>query len=334
MENLFMSEEKVEEETYSVIFKSLKHPIRRKILRMLLNEDLTFSHILDALSIDSGHLSYHIENLGDLITRSREGKYGLSSIGVAAVKLMSGVEEHPAIPTHKRAVEGLDIMKVYPLILVVILILAGLYFTNFTMSVKFEDRETTPETLISIRPGETFEFNVTIVFGEGMDEHRTENNALYVAKAPPINTLTLQEKGSFWFGLEGNGPYTMQTTVCSPIETDIGKWHVVIINGTQIYGTQILVYKPTRTVTSRQIFVNWHGRVLGSGRTEISQAGTYTFEIKNLGAQEISGFLSVHLRWELFHKPYFIFGIAAISLALIYPVLILLNSQKGLKIRA
>lgn len=72
-----MCAEKMEEETYSLIFKSLKHPIRRKILRMLVGKQMSFSEILNILSIDSGHLSYHIENLGELIRHSENGKYEL-----------------------------------------------------------------------------------------------------------------------------------------------------------------------------------------------------------------------------------------------------------------
>jgi len=98
-----MPGEKIEEETYSLIFRSLKHPIRRKILRILVDKELSFSQILDILSIDSGHLSYHIENLGDLVRHSSDGKYELSSIGAAAVNLMSGVEDVPKLlaPTGK-----------------------------------------------------------------------------------------------------------------------------------------------------------------------------------------------------------------------------------------
>ncbi len=101
-----MSEEKLEEETYSLIFSSLKNPIRRKILRMLAKKRLvfsgmTFSRMLESLSIDSGHLSYHLEKMGDLLTRSENGEYGLSSVGVAAVKLMTGVEDYPEVSSKK-----------------------------------------------------------------------------------------------------------------------------------------------------------------------------------------------------------------------------------------
>ncbi|TET26814.1 MAG: ArsR family transcriptional regulator, partial [Candidatus Bathyarchaeum sp.] len=87
-----MDEDNLEEETYSLIFTSLKHPIRRRILRMLADKPLTYSEILETLNIDSGHLSYHLENLGDLTVHANNGHYKLSSFGVAAVKLMGGVE--------------------------------------------------------------------------------------------------------------------------------------------------------------------------------------------------------------------------------------------------
>ena len=84
-----------EEETYSIIFQTLKHPARRKILRMLAQKPKTFSRILEELGISSSHLTYHIENLGELITKLDDGKYILSSFGRAAVETMKGVEETP-----------------------------------------------------------------------------------------------------------------------------------------------------------------------------------------------------------------------------------------------
>jgi len=57
-----VADEMPEEETYSLIYASLRHPIRRRILRMLKDKPLTFSEILEAVDIDSGHLNYHLEN--------------------------------------------------------------------------------------------------------------------------------------------------------------------------------------------------------------------------------------------------------------------------------
>jgi parallel beta-helix repeat protein len=120
-----MGKEEMEEETYSLIFKSLKHPIRRRILRMLVNKQLTFTEILDTLQVDSGHLSYHMENLGELIKHSLDGKYELSSIGKAAVDLMGGVEERPQPISHAERLKEKNVRMV---------LLGGLLITTIVLA--------------------------------------------------------------------------------------------------------------------------------------------------------------------------------------------------------
>ncbi len=85
-----------EDEIYSTMFSSLKHPARRKILRMLSEKPMTFSHMLEALDISSSHLTYHLDSLGVLVSKMEDGKYRLSSFGEASVNTMRGVEEAPA----------------------------------------------------------------------------------------------------------------------------------------------------------------------------------------------------------------------------------------------
>ena len=84
-----------EEDTYSVIFSSLKHPIRRGILRMLAGGSRSFSELQETLRIESGHLTYHLESLRHLVIKGEDGRYMLSSFGEAAVSMMHGVEEGP-----------------------------------------------------------------------------------------------------------------------------------------------------------------------------------------------------------------------------------------------
>jgi len=57
---------------------------------MLASEPMTFSEIQGKLNIDSGHLSYHLENLGDLIIRLPDNRYSLSISGREAIRLMKG----------------------------------------------------------------------------------------------------------------------------------------------------------------------------------------------------------------------------------------------------
>ena len=58
------------EETYSVIYSALKHPIRRKILRMLSDEQLSYTQMLKELDLDTGHLNYYLESLGELVMKN------------------------------------------------------------------------------------------------------------------------------------------------------------------------------------------------------------------------------------------------------------------------
>jgi DNA-binding HxlR family transcriptional regulator len=89
-----------EEEPYSNIFASLNHPVRRKILRMLSQNQMSFSEILDALGVSSSFLTYHIENLGELVSKTSDGKYRLSSFGEAAMATMTKVEDIPSNAHH------------------------------------------------------------------------------------------------------------------------------------------------------------------------------------------------------------------------------------------
>jgi len=88
-----------EDETYSAVFASLKHPIRRKILRILSSGPKGFSELQKAVEIESSHLTYHLEGLGDLLLKTEDGKYALSSLGEAAVSMMNRVEEAPKAPS-------------------------------------------------------------------------------------------------------------------------------------------------------------------------------------------------------------------------------------------
>jgi DNA-binding transcriptional ArsR family regulator len=84
-----------EEETYSTIFTALRHTIRRRILRMLAKEPMTFTDMLNRLGIESPHLTYHLDSLGVLLAKTERGQYRLSTFGQAAVSMMGWVEDAP-----------------------------------------------------------------------------------------------------------------------------------------------------------------------------------------------------------------------------------------------
>jgi len=103
------------------MFSSLKHPARRKILRLLTTRPQTFTEILEQINIESAHLSYHLESLGDLIKKTNDGKYSLSDFGKAAVSLMVRVEEPEKLvsPAILQTPKRLKIARIFSLAIIV-----------------------------------------------------------------------------------------------------------------------------------------------------------------------------------------------------------------------
>jgi len=120
-----------EDETYSTMFSSLKHPARRKILRMLAEKPKTFSQILDELGISSSHLTYHLENLGELVSKIENGKYRLSTFGKAAVITMRGVEEVPVNPPKHPLALPMKWKSFFAVLMIGLVILSGVSYVQF-----------------------------------------------------------------------------------------------------------------------------------------------------------------------------------------------------------
>ena len=121
----------IEEDTYSSIFQALKHPIRRRILRMLNEKPMTYTEILNELGVDNGLLNYHLENLRELLAKGKNEKYRLSEFGKAGLSVIDRVEtpkDNNVQPNYKK----LDSL---PSILIIVLLfisalLNGYYFID------------------------------------------------------------------------------------------------------------------------------------------------------------------------------------------------------------
>lgn len=75
-------------------YKALDHPIRRRIVQMLADDPQTYSQLLQTLEIESGHLAYHIRNLGELLEKDAEGNYHLNFEGEKAYEFLTGRKLH------------------------------------------------------------------------------------------------------------------------------------------------------------------------------------------------------------------------------------------------
>jgi DNA-binding transcriptional ArsR family regulator len=134
-----------EEETYSIMFTSLKHPARRKILRMLGEKPKNFSRILEELGISSSHLTYHLENLGELVTKMDDGRYKLSTFGRAAVLTMQGVEEAPEIQAKHPLSLSIQWKTIFSVLMIAVIILASLSYVQYNSLNQLSEAQKTLE---------------------------------------------------------------------------------------------------------------------------------------------------------------------------------------------
>ena len=82
------------EENISRILSVLSHPLRRKIILYLKEEEKgSFTDLATATGVDTGKLSFHLRTLGDFLEQTPEGKYILSTKGKNAIILIKDLEE-------------------------------------------------------------------------------------------------------------------------------------------------------------------------------------------------------------------------------------------------
>jgi len=322
---LLLAEDKLEEETYSLIFTSLKHPIRRRILRMLADKPLTFSEIQEQINIDSGHLSYHLESLGDLIIHYQDGKYQLSSIGVAAVRLMSGVEEQTPVYFQNRFKPSHVVGKIFPIILAAILIVASLHFVTYatpvsTIGLSQDHIHPTP---LLIGAGETIEFNITLTERElwllgtpplittgSIDLFEVNGTYAYTFGIPWMTrNITAWDRCSIWLDLK---------LEMSSVPVEPSTILHVTLQMPPFSNLAFTVYKPDGTMeTSGFTWVSlvWGINHIRSPAVEVTQLGKYRFEIINNDAHDWNGELTPDVEWQRVTKPYFYYGIMGLVFA-------------------
>jgi len=120
-----------EEETYSTLFSSLRHPARRKILKMLSERSMTFSQMLDKLGIPGSQLTYHLETLSEFVVKTETGKYKLSSFGEASVSMMKGAEEVENVQTKKFSSLPLRWKSLFAVLIISIVLLASMSYVQY-----------------------------------------------------------------------------------------------------------------------------------------------------------------------------------------------------------
>jgi len=123
---------------------------------MLSEKSMSFSQLLDTLEISSSNLTYHLESLGELLFKTEDGAYKLSTFGVASVNTMKVVEEAPAAG-EKRWSLSLRWKTVFAVIAIAVIVLASFSAVQYNslsqLSSEHEVLESKYEQLLSWSAG-------------------------------------------------------------------------------------------------------------------------------------------------------------------------------------
>jgi len=300
-----VGEDKIEEETYSLIFKTLKHPLRRKILRMLAEKPHSYSEILEELAIDSGHLSYHLENLGDIITRTKNEKYALSTIGQAALKLMNGVEEqHSSIKKVKRARRISKTAIIFSTIFAIALLTWNVYALTFTtqqQTTLFGINQEFEKVPIILQPNQKGNYTISLktIDSETGTGYSINKDTTTVFVSPSTNTATE------WTRRFSDTKFQLN-----------GTWDIIIT----IYNCDSKILDQRRE--SGDIL-----SIVSVGLNfELTEPGNYTLQFENLEG-EFSGTLVPQGTQVTYRKPLFDYGIVGIIVLMLYPILLFLSRK-------
>lgn len=106
------------------LFEALSHPLRVRILQVLGECPQRFSELKHTLGLESsGHLSFHLEKLTDLVKPALDGTYALSDEGTDALRLLTTLNHMNEAPhVHVARKDALFNRKIVTVSLILIII--------------------------------------------------------------------------------------------------------------------------------------------------------------------------------------------------------------------
>jgi DNA-binding transcriptional ArsR family regulator len=302
-----------EEDPYSQIFSSLKHPTRRLLLRTLKEKPpKRFSQLQAELKVDSPTLSYHIDSLRGLVEKKGD-YYSLTDLGVAAQNLMGRVEEtrKNLSPTRTHLVRtGIG--------LVMVLVLIG--WTAFAVGWTVpNDRASTMDSVLrGVPESGTFQFDAKPGTQSGF--------VLGMFFSPPRPGEYAQEVSN---GLQF---YAVPRPSSSPWEVKVNyaTFLFTVTNGSG----KVWITGPQGSLASLSCGLSCSiefspaggfffgpapgSNVRGFWFSEMAGEGNYTFWVQNSGPGAAYGNVTMGASSVVYSRPYFFAGILTIVPAAAY----------------
>jgi predicted transcriptional regulator len=104
---------------------------------------MTFMELAEALGISTPNLTYHLESLGDLLSKLDNGQYKLSAFGKASVNTLKSVEGVPNVEPKQLAF--FKKRSVFSILLIIIVVLASFsgiqYYQNRQLSALYAENQ-------------------------------------------------------------------------------------------------------------------------------------------------------------------------------------------------
>lgn len=269
---------------------------------MLRDREQTFSEILETLTIDSGHLSYHLENLGDLITHTQAGKYSLSSFGIAAVRLMGRVEEYDALAASKPKSKAATYAKVFSIVLALTLLVVSVYSVNLVTSAQAGGAGWSNIPL-ALAQNQSFSYPMNFTHRENSTWQLSDASASGITIAVPESANAISQWAEYYpqldinineaHSLQFNHTY-LNITVCDS-------------EGKAISST---IWGADSHVSSS---LGWVGAI-------ITFPDSYKLEVRNLGPDWFYANVGVQVLGQYFQRPLFYYGLIGLITASSYIV--------------
>jgi predicted transcriptional regulator len=84
---------KEHDEIESVVFQALSNPMRRRIIKILEdNNGVSYTELINQLGLSTGKMNYHLEQLEGLIEKNGDRHYVLTSLGKKAFRQIGRLE--------------------------------------------------------------------------------------------------------------------------------------------------------------------------------------------------------------------------------------------------
>lgn len=126
-----------EEQIENIVFQALAHPMRRTILKIIGSrpEGVPYSELITELSLSTGKLNYHLEQLGGLTGKNDEHHYILTPFGRKALNQLSLIKREVSSEDEKyvRIAEASQKSSLQPALRWFLLV--GIAFTSLFLSI-------------------------------------------------------------------------------------------------------------------------------------------------------------------------------------------------------